>query len=167
MQVRNAHPKTMPDCAAPGPVRVKKMKNRAPVHRRGQVPCLHKFDGTHFLVAVPQWPAHASTHCEEERSGTPAFFRAVHMGIPVREIQEMEQRDWELLDKQMRGLSPPRNDAIMVLTLVAVFFAGMTLGGLLFPREGGPMQIASSDATACNYPSEWCATNQTAIAGRQ
>ena len=77
----------------------------------------------------------------------------------------MEQRDWELLDKQMRGLSPPRNDAIMVLTLAAVFFAGMTLGGLLFPRESEPMQIASSDATACDYPSEWCAINQTAIAG--
>ena len=82
MQVQNAHPKTMPDCAAPGPVRVKKMENRAPVHRRGQVPCLHKFDGTDFLVAVPQWPAHASTHCEEERSGTPVFFCAFHMGIP-------------------------------------------------------------------------------------
>ena len=77
----------------------------------------------------------------------------------------MEQRDWELLDKQMRGLSPPRNDTIMVLMLAAVFFAGMTLGGLLFPRQGEPMQIASWDATACDYPSEWCATNQTAIAG--
>ena len=53
----------------------------------------------------------------------------------------------------------------MVLTLAAVFFAGMTLGGLLFPREGEPMQIASSDAMACNYPSEWCATNRAAIAG--
>ena len=30
---------------------------------------------------------------------------------------EMEQRDWELLDKQMRGLSPPRNDAIIVLMI--------------------------------------------------
>ncbi len=67
MQVQNAHPKTMPDCAAPEPVRVKKMENRTPVHRLGQVPCLHKFDGTHFLVAVPHWPAHASRHCEEER----------------------------------------------------------------------------------------------------
>ena len=77
----------------------------------------------------------------------------------------MEQRDWELLDKQMRGLSPPRNDAIVDLTVVAVFFAGMILGGLLFPHVGEPMQIASMDATACDYPSEWCATNQTAIDG--
>ncbi len=42
----------------------------------------------------------------------------------------------------MRRLSPPpppRNDAIMVLTVVAVFFAGVTLGGLLcavHPRRG-------------------------------
>lgn len=93
------------------------------------------------------------------------FFARFIWAFPVREIQDMEQRDWELLDKQMRGLSPPRNDAIMVLTLAAVFFAGMTLGGLVFPREGEPMQIASSDATACDYPSEWCATNHAAIAG--
>ena len=56
--------------------------------------------------------------------------------------------------------------ARFVLTVVAVFFAGMTLGGLLFPRQGGPMQqIASWDATACDYPPKWCDTNQTAIAG--
>ena len=33
----------------------------------------------------------------------------------------MEQRDWELLDKQARGLRPPRNDGVIVLTVVAVF----------------------------------------------
>ena len=31
------------------------------------------------------------------------------MGIPGKGDSKMEQRDWELLDKQMRGLSPPRN----------------------------------------------------------
>ena len=77
----------------------------------------------------------------------------------------MEQRDWELLDKQMRGLSPPRDNPIIVLTVVAVFFAGMTLGSFLFPRQGEPVQITSWDVTACDYPSEWCATSQTAIAG--
>ena len=82
-----------------------------------------------------------------------SFFARSHMQIPGKGDLEMEQRDWELLDKQMRGLSPPRNDAIIVLTVVAMFFAGMTLGGLLFPRQGEPMQIASS------------ATNQAAIAG--
>ncbi len=66
----------------------------------------------------------------------------------------MEQRDWELLDKQMRGLSPPRNplrnDAIMVLTLAAVFFAGMTLGGL-FAHENESMRFAWNNAKVAAY----------------
>jgi hypothetical protein len=40
--------------------------------------------------------------------------------FPVQEIQKMEQRDWELLDKQVQGLRPPRNDGVMVLMVVAV-----------------------------------------------
>jgi hypothetical protein len=47
----------------------------------------------------------------------------------------MELRDWELLDKQVWGLRPPRNNRVTVLTVVAVFFAGMTLGGILFAHE--------------------------------
>ena len=74
----------------------------------------------------------------------------------------MDQRDWELLDKQLRGPNPSRrNNGGMFLTVVAMFFAGVTLGDLLFPREGEPMQIASSDAKACDFPSEWCAPPTT------
>ena len=58
----------------------------------------------------------------------------------------MEQHDWELLDKQVRGLRPPRNDGVIVSSVVAVFFAGMILGGLLVPHESGLMRIASNDA---------------------
>jgi len=58
----------------------------------------------------------------------------------------MEQRDWELLDKQVRGFRPPRNDGVMVLTVFAVFFAGMILGGLLIPHENELVRIASNDA---------------------
>jgi len=54
----------------------------------------------------------------------------------------MEQRDWGLLDKQVR-----RNDGVIVLTVVAVFFAGMILGGLLVPHESELMRIASNDAS--------------------
>jgi len=65
----------------------------------------------------------------------------------------MEQRDWELLDKQVQGLRPPRNDGVMVLMVVAVFFAGMILGGLLIPHERELMRIASNDArTAISLP---------------
>jgi hypothetical protein len=58
----------------------------------------------------------------------------------------MEQRDWELLDKQVRELRPPRNGGVIVLSVVDVFFAGMILGGLLVPHESELMRIASNDA---------------------
>ncbi len=49
----------------------------------------------------------------------------------------MDQRDWELLDKQMRQSTPPRNDGIVVLTIAAVFLAGLAIGGILFGQESG------------------------------
>ena len=60
----------------------------------------------------------------------------------------MDQRDQELLDKQLRGFNPPpRNDWIFMLVVLAVFFAGITLGGFLTAYKNAPMQIASNDAT--------------------
>jgi hypothetical protein len=57
----------------------------------------------------------------------------------------MDQHDWELLDRQLRGPNPsPRNNAGMFLTAVAIFFTGMTLGGILFAHESKPMRIASN-----------------------
>ena len=48
----------------------------------------------------------------------------------------MDQRDWELLDKQLQGPNPSRrNNGGMFLTVVAIFFAGMTLGSILFAHE--------------------------------
>ena len=35
----------------------------------------------------------------------------------------MEQRDWELLDKQLHGHQTQRNDGLVISTVVAVFFA--------------------------------------------
>jgi len=39
----------------------------------------------------------------------------------------MNQRDWELLDKQLWGFSsrPPKNSGVVGLEVVAVFLAGM------------------------------------------
>ena len=55
----------------------------------------------------------------------------------------MDQHDWELLDRQLRGPNPsPRNNGGMFLTVVAIFFTGMTLGGILFAHESKPMRIA-------------------------
>jgi hypothetical protein len=60
----------------------------------------------------------------------------------------MDHRDRKLLDKQLRGLNPsPRHDGVMVLAVLAVFFAGMTLGSFLTPYKSEPTQVASNDAT--------------------
>jgi hypothetical protein len=44
---------------------------------------------------------------------------------------KMDQYDHELLDKQVRRLSPPRNDGAIVALLAATFLVGMAIGGVL------------------------------------
>ena len=58
---------------------------------------------------------------------------------------KMDRRDQELLDKQMRRLTPPRNDGAIAVLLAAIFLVGMTLGSVLSPHESAPTQIASMD----------------------
>jgi hypothetical protein len=55
----------------------------------------------------------------------------------------MDLRDQEFLDKQMRRLSPPRNDGAIAVLLAGMFLVGMTLGGVLSVHESEPIQIAS------------------------
>jgi hypothetical protein len=57
----------------------------------------------------------------------------------------MDRRDQELLDKQMRRLSPPRNNGVIVALLAAMFLVGMTLGSVLFEQKTEQIQIASMD----------------------
>ena len=57
----------------------------------------------------------------------------------------MDRRDQELLDKQMRRLSPPRNDGVIAVLLAGMFLVGMTLGGVLSAQQSEPIQIASID----------------------
>jgi predicted MFS family arabinose efflux permease len=60
----------------------------------------------------------------------------------------MDWRDQELLDRQMGHMSPtPRNDRLLPAVLVAVFFAGVALGGLVFGYLAEPMGVASDEAT--------------------
>jgi hypothetical protein len=86
-----------------------------------------------------------------DRHGLPlsvSTHAANHHEVLSRGDPEMEQRDWELLDEQVRGHRPPRNDGLIVLTVAAAFFAGMILGGLLVPHESELMRIASNDGRA-------------------
>ena len=66
----------------------------------------------------------------------------------------MDQRDQELLDKQLRQLNPsPRSDGVMVFAFLVAFFTGMALGGFLFTYNSEPpMQIASNDVTPQIFP---------------
>jgi hypothetical protein len=58
---------------------------------------------------------------------------------------KMDRRDQELLDKQMRRLTPPRNDGVIAMMLAAMFLVGMTLGSVLSAHKTEPIQIASID----------------------
>ncbi len=64
----------------------------------------------------------------------------------------MDQRDQDLLDRQLRKLAPPRHDGLLILTVVAMFFIGMTLGGFLSARESPALQVAANDIAATVYP---------------
>ena len=56
----------------------------------------------------------------------------------------MDQRDQELLDKQMRAISPaPRRDGVVIVTVLMVF--GMTLGGMLAGSASEPTRVAMND----------------------
>jgi len=60
----------------------------------------------------------------------------------------MDRRDQQLLDKQMRRLTPPRNEGAIAVMLAAMFLVGLALGGVLSPHQsspdqGEPTQIAS------------------------
>jgi hypothetical protein len=60
----------------------------------------------------------------------------------------MNQRDWELLDKQLGGFSsrPPQNSNEVGLVAVSVFLAGMIAGGVLFAHDSSKHpQVASRD----------------------
>ena len=58
---------------------------------------------------------------------------------------KMDRRDKELLDKQMRRLTPQRNDGVIAVLLAAMFLVGMTLGSVLSEPKTEPIQIASMD----------------------
>ena len=62
----------------------------------------------------------------------------------------MNQRDLELLDKELWGVSPspPRSGDIIGVAFVTIFLAGIVIGGFLFTDDSKQRQIASQDAVA-------------------
>ncbi len=60
----------------------------------------------------------------------------------------MNRRDRELLDKQLHAIYvAPRNEGVLMLAVLAVFFAGITLGGFLYAYTSEPVQFAANTAT--------------------
>lgn len=60
----------------------------------------------------------------------------------------MDQRDLELLDKQMRAINrAPRRDGVVIVTVLMVFLAGMSLGHLLAGPGTEPTRVAVNDVT--------------------
>jgi hypothetical protein len=57
----------------------------------------------------------------------------------------MDRYDRELLDKQMRRLTPPRNDGVIAVLFVAMFLVGMALGSVLPVHQSEPIQTSSMD----------------------
>ena len=55
----------------------------------------------------------------------------------------MDRRDQELLDKQMRMLTPPRNDGAIAVMVAAMFLIGMTVGSLLSAHQSEPTQTVT------------------------
>jgi hypothetical protein len=62
----------------------------------------------------------------------------------------MNQRDLELLDKELWGVSPspPRSGNILGAAFITVFLAGIAIGSILFTHDSKQTQIASHDAVA-------------------
>ena len=62
----------------------------------------------------------------------------------------MNQRDQELLDKQLRAVSSsPPNSGILGLGFVAMFLVGFSIGGILFAPK--TYQMTSHDATVLTH----------------
>lgn len=102
-----------------------------------------------FAVAFPcSSPA-------RDGAGTPGFFASLEttaaedFGGFCQGEPSMNRRDQELLEKQLHTTYvAPRNEGVLILAILAVFFAGMAFGGFLFAytAQPGPMRVASNYA---------------------
>jgi hypothetical protein len=64
----------------------------------------------------------------------------------------MTRRDRELLNKQFRWLTPkPRNNGVLILAIVGVFFGGIVLGGSLSAHEGKPVPVSPKVSVVASF----------------
>jgi hypothetical protein len=66
---------------------------------------------------------------------------------------DMDRRDWELLDKQMRLLQPaaPAPSGMIVSMLVGIFIFGVATGALLFTSGSPSVQTAGDGKAALAF----------------
>jgi len=57
----------------------------------------------------------------------------------------MDWHDQELLDKQLRGIIPPRHDGVIAIMVAGMFFAGLTLGAEL-THKSAPSRTAANES---------------------
>jgi hypothetical protein len=83
---------------------------------------------------------------EREAFSRVHYLHSSWWGFPKSvEIRKMDRRDQELLDKQLRNIPiAQKNDSVMILALLIVFFSGMALGGFFYAFAHEPMQVASA-----------------------
>jgi len=69
-------------------------------------------------------------------------------------MEIMNQRDQELLDKQLRAIAPaPPRNGLLMLAAVLVFVAGMTLSGLLAGDKVQPENAVQQHDSWTGYSS--------------
>jgi len=67
--------------------------------------------------------------------------------------EPMTRQEQELLQRQLRALHPaPRHDGVMIIAAVALFAAGLVLGGALGGYRSEPTRTASIEAAPLLYP---------------
>lgn len=90
----------------------------------------------HFCRGLP---ARELAFSSERDGGAQSSKLGIAVGVT------MEQRDWELLRRQMRSSGLQRNSGLFGLVVLIVFFVGLALGSTLVSPRTAIQQIASSE----------------------
>jgi hypothetical protein len=97
-----------------------------------------------FLEAQSSISLGGACHPDTKR-GTRRNLTRFIVGISSARRFGMDQRDRELLDKQMGRLQPtPGQAGTLIAVVVGVFLVGVTFGGLMF-SSSEPIRVAAND----------------------